>query len=105
MQGWKLVGSDVGSGVESALERYVDRVASGRRPPDFPRFRGDLPCDASGPGFDFTVDPDVELILRREARGAGGTASPEQLAVHAVLVYLAELDRACVEVIRAPARS
>lgn len=67
------VGPDVEAGVESALERYADRVASGPKPPDFPRFRG--------------------------------SPSPEQLAVHAVLVYLAELDRSCVEVIRAPPRS
>lgn len=56
------VGSDVESGVESALERYAERVDSGPAPPRFPRFRGD--------------------------------PSPEDLAVHAVLVYLAELDRA-----------
>lgn len=67
------VGPDVEAGVESALERYAERVDSGPAPPRFPRFRGD--------------------------------PSPEELALHAVLVYLAELDQGCVEVIQAPVRS
>jgi hypothetical protein len=69
--------------------------------------------DRVGPDVEAGVESALERYARRVADGPKppefprfrGSPSPEQLAVHAVLVYLAELDRACVEVIRAPARS
>jgi hypothetical protein len=71
------VGPDLSSGVELALENYARLTRSGGELPQYPRFR----------------------------EADDGPPSPEQLAAHAVLVYLAELDRAGIEVLPTPARS
>lgn len=88
------LGSDLAAGVELALRQYAWRLRSSQRPPRFPRFRCEPSADASGTELDLAVDPEVQQILEQEMREAERPPSPEQLAVHAVFAYLAELDRA-----------
>ena len=99
-------GLDVGSGVELALRHYTARIGTKREPPRFPRFHAELGAGASGQEVDVPLGPDLQRALECAARGgAQGSPPPEQLAVHAVFVFLAELDRAGVEVLPASPRS
>jgi hypothetical protein len=91
------LGDDVASAVHVALWHYCTRLGgSSWQHPEFPRFLSHQAHQASagrGEEFELTLDPGIEGILEREARASGGV-SPEQLAVHAVFIYLAEADRA-----------
>jgi len=91
------LGSDLAAGVELALRQYARRLRSSDRPPRFPRFRAGHLADASGAEFDLMIEPEVEQILKRELEQLEQPPTAEQLAVHAVFVYLAELDRARAE--------
>jgi transglutaminase-like putative cysteine protease len=86
------LGSDLAAGVQAALLHYTRRLGSGRTPPELPRFRRGSALEASGADFDLPVDPEIQRILEREVRRQKAPA--EQLAAHAVFVYLADLDRA-----------
>jgi hypothetical protein len=86
------LGSDLAVGVQAALLHYTRRLGSGRKPPQLPHFLDGLPREPSAAGFEIPVDPEIEQILEREVRRQG--APLEQLAAHAVFVYLADLDRA-----------
>ena len=86
------LGSDLAVGVQAALLHYTRRLASGWAPPDLPRFLRGSPREPSAAGFEIPVDPEIEQILEREVRRQG--AALEQLAAHAVFVYLADLDQA-----------
>lgn len=106
------LGSDLAASIELALRQYARRLRSSQPPPRFPRFRCDDPVEGPEVELDLFVDPEVERILEREvegferdAQGVGAATSAGRLAVHAVLVYLAELDRSDVEVLPTPARS
>ncbi len=82
------VGGDPVAAARAALRFYADRSSSGVvRPPTFLR-----PCRGSrqGQSLELALDSEVEALLRREAVTASLTA--EDVAAHAVLVYLAELD-------------
>lgn len=80
--------ADVVGGVRRALVHYAYKLRVGRRPVPPPRFLPDQsPAHAE---FDLRLDPETEAILEREA--LRHRIEVEQLATHAVLVYLAELE-------------
>lgn len=86
------LGTDIAAGVQAALLHYTRRLRSGWTPVEFPRFRREHPLETSGADFELSVDPEVRRTLEREARRYA--APVEQLMVHAVFVYLADLDEA-----------
>jgi hypothetical protein len=69
-------GLDLTESVERALAHYARRVGEGDPPPDIPGF----------------LEP-------------GGVFEPAQIAAHAVMVYLADLEGPGAEVLAAPRRS
>jgi hypothetical protein len=82
--------STVCAGVQAALVHYSDRLDSG--PPPFapPRFLDGRATEDVTSSFEVTVDPQLRAKLEREARRH--EVPLDQLLVHAVLVYLADLD-------------
>lgn len=81
-------GTDLTVGARKALLHYAYKLKVGRRPVAAPRF---LPSDSTPHAkFELTLDRLTEEALEREAERQHVTKS--QLATHAVLVYLAELD-------------
>jgi hypothetical protein len=98
------VGSNVPAAVNAALVYYVGKLNSGRPPariPDFLKVQGDhgdgegprtAGMDASPPRpvIEVPVDERIEAALAADAERQGVSLS--ELAGHAVLVYLAELD-------------
>ncbi len=77
-------------GVQAALLHYVGKLRAGRKPLELPAFcRGQA---SQGPRavIDLAVDAEIESMLELEAARQGITVS--QLALHSVLIYLAELD-------------
>src|SRR4029077_5058323 len=87
-----LLGRDIGAGVQAALRHYTRAKGSDRKAPAFSRFLGGHSAGRSGADFELAVDPKILAALEREAREFDGV-SVEQIAAHAVLVYLADLDR------------
>jgi hypothetical protein len=85
-----LLGVDLASGVRAALNDFTQRIDSGRPPLALPQMVGEGAAGGS-PAVDLDLDDHTWLVLRREAARQG--ASVAQLTTHAVLVYLAELDR------------
>ena len=86
-------GCDLVAGVQTALRDYAQCLRSGRKVPEFPRFLHEGSATRPEVNLELSVDPEVEQALEQEARESEGL-SVEQLASHAVLVYLADLDRA-----------
>lgn len=86
------LGCDLVAGVQTALRDYTKRLRSGRGLPEFPLFLRESPLTRSGDDLELSVDPEVQEALEREARESPGVPV-ELLAGHAVLVYLADLDR------------
>lgn len=81
-------GTDLTVGARKALLHYAYKLKAGRKPTAAPRFLGSpSPPEAK---FELTLDRDTEALLSQEARRLRLTTT--QLATHAVLVYLAELD-------------
>jgi hypothetical protein len=81
-------GRDLNAGVRKALLHYAYKLKVGRRPVAPPQF---LPSDRTPYArFDLTLDRLTEEAMEQEAQRQHVTTS--QLATHAVLVYLAELD-------------
>jgi hypothetical protein len=88
-----LSGGDVAAGVRAALDRYAgrDELEPARRTtPCRPELR---PAAGVGTEIELALDPEMEAALEREAHEAGGV-SMDQVVTHAVLTYLADLDRA-----------
>ena len=81
-------GNDIAAGVRVALEHYARRLKSGPAPPEFPRFRCEEPQRNIGADLEVSVEPEIWKALEREARRSD--VPTEQLAVHAVFVYLAD---------------
>jgi hypothetical protein len=85
------LGADIPAGVRTALFHYANKLKAGRSPVAPPRFLSD---GAAGQepmaAFEVAIDAETEAMLEQEALRQGRTVS--QLAVHSVLVYLAELD-------------
>jgi hypothetical protein len=89
-----FLGRDIAAGVQTALRHYTrSRRSSDRKAPEFPRFLSESSVGRSGADLELVVEPDVQAALEREARESDGV-TVEQIATHAVLVYLADLDRA-----------
>jgi hypothetical protein len=87
-------GGEVVAGVQAALLHYTRRLRSSRRPVAFPRFRREAPSETSGLDLELPIDPSIEAELQREVLRQG--VSIEDLAEHAILVFLADLDAAAV---------
>jgi hypothetical protein len=100
----KRVGPDLPAAINTALVYYVGKLSSGRGPAKFPKFLlltdeegGERPADTEGaprpdarPEIEVEVDERIEAALFTDAERQG--VSPTDLAGHAVMVYLAELD-------------
>lgn len=89
------LGQDLVGGVKAALRHYTRRLGCEDQDlPGFPRFRRELIPDPErrGTELELAVDPAVEAALAHEAREFPGV-TVEQLAAHAVMVYLADMDR------------
>lgn len=97
------VGPNLPAAVNTALVYYVGKLNSGRRPAAFPKFlstqgnsddpEGAVPGEAGSsarPEIEVEVDEQIEAALFTDAANQG--VSPTDLAGHAVLVYLAELE-------------
>jgi hypothetical protein len=84
------LGSDVPAAIRTALIHHAHKLATGRGPIPPPRFLPDRAPGQPQVAFDVTIDSSTEAALAREAAGQGTTLS--QMAVHAVMVYLAELE-------------
>lgn len=84
-----VLGRDLATGVRTALRHYADRERSATAE----LFdRGCLQTlGRNGADVELALDIDTEEALRRRAREHGGITM-EQLAAHAVLVYLADRD-------------
>jgi hypothetical protein len=74
-----------------ALREYAEKLRAGQSPIGIPSFCRGQAIQDGGPSLDLAVDEETRRALEREATRQGATV--EELAVHAVLVYLAELDR------------
>ena len=85
------MGPDVPAGIQAALGEYVRRIDSGVRPIGFPGFARGAAEAGSATSFELPVDEHTLAVLEREAARRG--ASVGEIATHAVLLYLAELDR------------
>jgi hypothetical protein len=83
------VGADLPAAINAALTYHVDKFVSGRRVVWFPNF-GPIAGDER-PEVEVELEERVEAALCRDAERQG--VSPSDLAGHAVLVYLAEVDR------------
>lgn len=89
-----FLGRDIAAGVQAALRHYtLGKGSPDRKAREFPSFLGEPSVGRSGVDLELAVDPEIQAELEREARESGGV-SVEQIATHAVLVYLADLDRA-----------
>ena len=98
------VGPDIPAAVNTALVYYVGKLSSGRGPAKFPKFllltdeegkekqagADRAPAAEDRPEIDVPVDERIEAAIFTDAERQG--VSPTDLAGHAVLVYLAELD-------------
>ena len=98
------VGPNLPAAINTALVYYVGKLSSGRRPARFPKFLAmqgepggddriggdDAAAADSRPEVEVVVDERIEAALFTDAENQG--VSPSDLAGHAVLVYLAELD-------------
>lgn len=83
--------SDVAAGVRAALNDFTERLESGRRPLSLPDAPWGAELAEPAMAVDLPLDDRTWHLLWREARRQGTTV--DQLAVHSVLAYLAELDR------------
>lgn len=83
------LGTDVSAGVEAALLHYARRVRSGQKPVSYPGFLEEVGAGSDGE-LEVSVDPEVEEVLTDEMRKQ--ELSFDQVAAHAVFVYLADLD-------------
>ena len=96
-------GDAIEAGVRAALEHYARRLESGSPPPEFPGFRREQQAEAIAAKVELPVMPGIRETLEREARRSG--VPVERLAVHAVFVYLADLDSRASEKKLAPGSS
>jgi hypothetical protein len=95
------VGPDIPAAVNTALVYYVGKLSSGRGPAKFPKFllvKGDAGSGtlasedgaSDRPEIEVEVDERIEAAIFTDAERQG--VSPTDLAGHAVMVYLAELE-------------
>jgi hypothetical protein len=98
------VGPNLPAAINAALVYYVGKLSSGRGPVKFPKFLAvqresadgavpsgtEAPAPEPRPEVEVEVDERIEAAIFTDAERQG--VSPTELAGHAVLVYLAELD-------------
>lgn len=78
------------AGLRAALFHYAAKLRSGRNPTEYPSFLQSEDFSESAQATEVEIDDAVAKVIEVEAERQGRTAS--ELAGHAVLVYLAELD-------------
>jgi len=83
-------GSDFAAGVRAAVLHYAGVLRSGRLPPPPPRFLPAPRKRQAGVAVEPVIDAEDEALFERLALLRGTTVA--ELVVHAVLVYLAELE-------------
>jgi hypothetical protein len=85
-----FLGRDIERGVEAALRHYAEH---GERESARKALSGfaSYPDRGHGAELELALDPEIEAVLRREARESGGIPV-NQVVGHAVLAYLADLD-------------
>lgn len=83
-------GTDLAAGVQAALLHYTRRLKSMSPPVGIPRLSRDQPDPGVNVAFELAIAPDVQATLEVEARRY--PVPVERVLVHAVLVYLADLD-------------
>lgn len=84
------LGTDLAVGVRAALLHYTRRLKSEWAPVGPPQFRwGQTPLDA-GTAFELAIGPEMEAALEREAHRY--QVPVDQILLHAIFVYLADLD-------------
>jgi hypothetical protein len=83
--------ADLTAGVRAALSDFTQRLESGRAPIDLPGAPLEAVSAEPANAVELTLDDRSWRLLSSEARRQGTTVS--QLSAHAVLVYLADLDR------------
>jgi len=86
------LGPDLSAGVRRALSHYVTRLEAGWLPPEYPSFLRGLAQGPAAANLELQLDAEIQAALQREGSRHG--APLEQIAAHAVLVYLAYLDGA-----------
>jgi hypothetical protein len=85
------MGPDLSAGVHRALRHYVARLESGWLPPKYPDFlRFSSSPNPATADLELQLDAEAQATLQRE--GLRNGTPIEQIAAHAVLVYLAYLD-------------
>jgi hypothetical protein len=84
----ELFGADLAVGVQAALTHYTRRLSSNLKPVPAPQF--DWPSVDATAVFDLAVPPEVEAALEKDAREQ--QMPVERILLHAVLVYLADLE-------------
>jgi hypothetical protein len=84
------LGSDLPAGIRAALFHYVGKLRNGRGPVEYPSFL--LGKGFGEPALEVEVElnTEVEAAIVGEARRQNLTVT--ELASHAILAYLAELD-------------
>jgi hypothetical protein len=95
---------DLEAGVEAALRYYAQTRARHPQPAAVAQLFAEQPAPPTGDELELNLDPEIERALASEAQRTG-RVSVGQLGTHAVLVYLADLDRSSAEVLQTPARS
>jgi hypothetical protein len=85
------VGTDLAQGVREAVKHYSRRLESGRKPLALPPFLGSDDAPEEELALEVAIGPETEATLEREADRQHAT--PQQILRHAVLTYLADLDR------------
>jgi predicted HD phosphohydrolase len=84
------LGCDLDAGIRAALFHYVGKLKNGRGPVEYPSFLQDRGFGESAVEVEVELDQEVEATIVEEAERQHLTVA--QLAGHAILAYLAELD-------------
>jgi hypothetical protein len=85
------LGPDLRAGVVASLAHYARRLSSGPPPLGPPSFRREEPALGREP-LELSLGPDAQATLQSEARLHG--VSEGEILSHAILTYLAAIDRA-----------
>lgn len=84
------LGCDLDAGIRAALFHYVGKLRNGRGPVEYPSFLLGRGFGESAVEVEVELDQEVEAAIVTEAERQHLTVA--ELAGHAVLAYLAELD-------------
>lgn len=90
------LGPDVRCGIVAALLYYARHLQSGQLPMPPPRFHGGWRVAMGLQTFELQLGPQTRAVLEREA--CKYQVSLNQILVHAVFVFLADLDANIVQI-------